>query len=415
MRHENNPLITRILGIAAMLLALYTILFSNIPTFSAEDAERILTDLATDLSDASNSQNGEARLQYSNLEIRGFAYNKQAYITTPSITFTGQQWRSNAGFSLSTESAFLIPDPVISQRINMHLSKPINLIASSDLLAIINPLKPIIYSINHLPASMNNAVQHRIIIPADFLMQLLEPKRNIRVELLHPIEAEINLFKTQRKLRTNITSGIVRLLSPDHSWNIESADIHYDSTQRSSKVIEGNGTLTLNKLRFTRAEENSSALAVTAAFGLKEKRNISGSIDSIHLEMERGLITDGNSQISITGDMNFDIDDTPYGDIVVEINNPTEFIKSGWIAEEKQKAALALLDTLLGEKLGSHKQAIIPITRAKNGVWKIGKVLLDEDLRNQIVDIFIFNTQESHDQNTPKETNETSPQQNNAS
>ena len=393
MKSRKNLLSQRLLGSTVIVGALYIILFSGTPNFSNDDAEYLLSNFSTHLSEESGARGSEAKLQYSHIEVQGFAYDKWARISNFALDFMTPQWQGQSRLGLSTKNADLVPDHTSAKRATMRFPEAINLISGSQLLAILQPDKPIIYGINQQPTG-DGEITHRIVIPTNLNISMLEPKRNLRIELTDPIQVDASFFKTQHRLRGHVVSGVARILSQGDQWGIENVDIRYDSLQKSTNIIESKGTLTLDRLTFARAGISTTPLAATAAWLMKEQRNINDSVESIKLEIEHGLITNGDSKISVTGDINFDIDDAAYGELVVEISNPTEFVKSGWIAKNKQEEALSLLDEILGEKIGSHKQAIINIVRTKNGEWKVGKVLLDEDLGKKIVNIFIFNTQE---------------------
>ncbi len=412
MTHTKTPLFQRVLGSTAIIGALYMILFSGIPNLSNDDAERMLSELASHFSTEASYRGGEAKLQYSNVEVHGFAYDKWARTSNLAFDFMYPQWQGHNRLGLSTQNADLIPDHTTPQRMTLRFTDAINLISGSELLAIMHPVKPILYAINQKPAATDGAISHRLIIPANIDISMLQPKRELKIELPEPIRLDVNFFKTQHRLHAHLVSGIAAILSPSGRWSMENADIRYDTLQKSPDTVESKGTLTLDRLAFARDGISTSPFAATAAWGLKEQRNISGSVDTMSLEIDHGLLTNGDVKVSATGNVNFDIDDAPYGEIVVEISNPADFAKSGWIAKDKQEEALALLDEILGEKIGSHKQAIINIARAKNGEWKIGKLPLNEELTKKILNILIFNTQEPNDQNTPEKTSETSSQSN---
>lgn len=403
-RKKKPPFLVQLLGGAAILGALYVILFSGTPNFSSEDAEHILADLASHYSEEATRRGSEAKLQYSNVEIHGLAYDKWAHVNNLAVDFIYQQWQEHTRFSFSTQSAELFPDHANPARISLRFSDAVNVISGSDLLAMVQPLQPIIYSFNRKPADMEGAIRHRVTMPGNLDVTLLNPKRTIHVELATPAQMEADFFETQHRLHARALSGTMQIRTEDSTWRVENADIRYDSLQKGPAITESKGTATLDKILYSRADARTSPFVATGAWSLREQRNISGSVESMILAIDHGLLTNGDSKLSINGDVNFDIDDTAYGELVVEISNPQQFVESGWIAKGKEQEALALLDEIVGEKIGGHKQAIINISRIKNGTWKIGKLMLNDDLRHRINTLFIFNTQETHDQNNGEKT-----------
>ena len=135
MKHTQAPMASKILGGASIAVALYAVLAGGMPNFSNTTAERMLSELATHLSTEANHRGKEAKLQYSNVEIHGIAYDKWAHITHPSLDIIHQQWQGGKRFGISTEGAELFPDQTSQQRLNIRLPQVVNLIVSSELLA----------------------------------------------------------------------------------------------------------------------------------------------------------------------------------------------------------------------------------------------------------------------------------------
>ena len=388
----------QIIGGTAIFIALYTILFSGTPRFSSVDAERMLSDMSAYFSKEASSRNQEAKLQYSEVEIHGFAYEKWARVSNLSLDWMLQQWQGSSRFAISTSAADLIPDPINERRITLKLGDVINLIAGSELLARVEPSQPLIYSMVRTATTPPGTTTHRLTLPADMRITTPEPKRNILLALDAPVLADITLSDTQKQLRAVLTTGGLRATMGEDSWSARSAELHYDALQSTSEATGSKGTLTLDQLRFTRKEAATTPATLTAAWTMKEQHTISGATEAISLSLDQCLLADGTLKIVANGMVNFDIDDAAYGDVILEINDASAFIKSSLIKEDKKAAALAMLSGIMGQDMTGHKQAIINITRMKNGVWMVGKVPLAELLEEGFSDIFIFNRKEKNDQ-----------------
>ncbi len=400
MKRHQSPLASRLFGGSAILLALYTVLFGGAPSLSSSSAERILSELDTHFSSEASRRGKEARLQYSTVDIHGFAYDKWARVMNPSFDFIYQQWQGGKRVGLSTETLDLLPDRTNGTRLHMRLGDVVNIILSSELLATLEPLKPIHYVVNYKAANNGEGSKHRLIIPGDVRINTLDPKRSMTVALTTPVIADITFSEPQHKTSIKATSSGVSIQGDRGRWNIISSDIRFDASQRASDVIESKGTITLDNLGYHNATGNAPAYSLTAAWMMKEQRNISGATDASVLTIEHSLLTDGNVKIAANGAVHFDLDDAPYGEIVVEIANPSEFLKSGWIVKDRQAEAAALLNDMMGTDMATHKQAIITIERAKNGGWMIGKLPLATLLEKDFMGLFIFNERAINEQET---------------
>jgi hypothetical protein len=404
MNNRNKSMASPVLGGAAILVALYTVLFGGVQNFTTEDAEHLLEDLSSHLSEESSYRGKETKLQYNNLEIKGFAYEKFAHVSKLSLDFIYQQWQGGTRLGISTENAELIPDPSNGSRTFLRLGDGVNLISSSELLAIIKPAKPLLYSFNKHPKE-EGAVKHRLQVPGNIGVTMLNPKREVTLQLSKPAHADITFFEDRHRLRTQIVSGPLVALMDSGYWRIDDADIRYDSVQRSADVAESKGTLTLENIGFNRKEVNPDPYNLTAAWTLREQKNIGGATDSSQLDIEHCLLTDDNVKIAVNGVVNFDIDDKAYGELTVEISNPSLFLKSAWISPNKRELATSLLHEVLGDDADIEKQIIITLSRPKDGQWRIGKMPLDALLDKGFLSLFPFlDTQETHDKNNDQKT-----------
>lgn len=399
--------ISPVLGSVAIVVALYTVLFGGMRNFTGEDAERMLADLSTHLSTESARRSKETKLQYSAVEMEGIAYDKVAHVSNLSLDFIYQQWQGGRRFGISTERADIVPDQADPKRMIMRFSDMLNIISSSQLLAMVRPAKPIIYTTNLKPKNAD-AVVHKIVVPGNISITTLAPKHEFHLKLKQPVQAEVSFFKAQHKLNAQILAGAVQAYMPSGSWQLGDADIRYDSIQRSTETVESKGTLTLNNIAFTIGNIVSSPYTMTAAWMLKEQRNISGANDASELVIEHGLLTNGDMKLAINGTVNVDIDDTAYGELVLEITNPEVFLESSLIWPEKRALARQLLAEIMGDS-DEHKQAIINISRGKNGSWQIGKMTLDALIEKGLMNIFIFGKHEGYEENSSSENTKANP------
>lgn len=385
-----SSMIRPMLGSAAMIAALYTILFSGIRNFNSEDAERMLAELSQHFTKESTRRGKEAKLQYSAVETQGFAYDKTASISNLSLDFIYQQWQGGRRFGISTDEMDLLPDQANPARLVMRFANALNLISSSELLARIQPAKPVLYAVNLKP-SKDEAIIHRIVVPGNINITTLEPRREFYLKLKDPLQAEIAFYELQQHLRAQVKSGAMQTLLPTGSWRVGGVDLRYESLQRSAEAVKSKGTIAINDLAFTFGNIVSPPYNATAAWAMKEQRNISGATDSAQIVIEHGLLASGDMKISANGTLYLDIDDSMYGELVFEITNPAAFLQSSWILPAKRAAARDMLVAITGDDdMESHTQLIISLERDKNGRWQVGKQPLDALLEKGLMDMFIF-------------------------
>lgn len=396
------------LGGAAILVALYTVLFSGMRSFSQEDAERMLSRFSTHLSETAGMHGRESKLQYSAIEIEGFAYDRWAQISQISLDFLMPGWQGKSRLSLSTERADLVPDHASPSRLMLRLPEHINVISGSDLLAILQPVVPISYSVN---LRQKGDIRHHLTIPGNVGVTMLEPRREMLLRLSAPLVADVTLYDAQDHVATQLTSGAVQALFDDGAWRTGGASLRYDSVQKGPSVSQSSGTLTIDDVQYTHGNNSSIPLTITAAWSLKQQRSISGDTDDSELTIDRSLVTTGDAKISATGSVHFDLDDSPYGEISLEIYNPVSLIKSGWIRPGMEPEALSLLSEIAGDDVTSYTHTTITIERPKNGAWRVGKMPLDALLAKGFAALFTFNAQEEqkNEQDNGKKTNGAEP------
>jgi len=410
MRRSYSSQVSPLLGGVAIMVALYTILFGGIRNFDTADAERILSEISTHLATESAARGKEARLQYSNVDIRGYAYEKWARISKLSLDFIYQQWQGGTRFGVSTEGADIIPDYAQQKRIIMRFGDTLNIISSSELLAMVRPEKPLVYSLSHTSSDAPDSIQHRLVIPGNLFITTLHPKQDLKLEFKSPARIDLSFIQPQRQLQADALFGPMRMDMNGAAWSLNSIDVHYNSTQKSNSAIENKGTLTLDRLAFVQGNNAPPPFTMTAAWSLKEQRNISGATDTAQLVIDHALLTDGDTKIAANGTIHFDIDDTPYGEVTIEVNNVLPLLKNGWILPSKEEAALALLSDITGEDAATHAQLIFTVAREKNGAWKVGKMPLETLLEKDFMSIFTFwETLADHEKNNSEETSVTNP------
>lgn len=392
------------LGGAAIAVALYTVLFGGMRSFSEEDAERMLSGFSSHLSQETGTRGRESKLQYSGIEINGFAYDRWAMISNISLDFIMPGWQGKSRLSLSTERADLVPDHTTATRLSLNLPERINVITGSELVAILQPVAPINYSVN-LKSKGN--IRHHLTIPGNVGITTLEPKRETLLRLATPLIADVTLYDDEHRVNTQITSGPVQIVAEGNGiWRTGGASLRYDSVQKGPTSTESRGTLTLDDLQYSHGNSGSIPVTLTAGWSLKQQRNISGATDESELIIERSLFTTGEAKVSATGHINFDLDDSPYGEILLEIYNPMQLVKSGWIRLEKEPLALSLLSEIAGDDVTSYTHISITIERLKNGQWRVGKMPLAALFEKGFTDLFTFTKPEKeHEQDDNKKTN----------
>jgi hypothetical protein len=380
----------KILGGTLIFIALYSILFSGTPRFSAQGAEHMLADVSAYFSKEATKRNQEAKLQYSEVEIHGFAYEKWARISNLSLDWMLQQWHGPARFGISTASANLTPDPVSKNRMTFTLGDAINFIAGSELIARVEPSSPLLYAITRPRNPSDAHVVHHLNLPSHIRITTPEPKREMLLSLAPKSFAEATLFDAQNHARAKVVAGDIQLREGDKQWNSKSAELHYDSLQNTSEKTESKGTITLDQLRFTRGASTTTPFTLNTAWAMKEQHTISGATDAISLALEQCLLADGKVKISVNGTLTMEIDDAMYGELEIEINDVHQFVGSRLIAPDKQALALALLGEIMDADMNTRHQTIITIRREKNGTWMVGKMPLSTLLDKGFLSIFIF-------------------------
>lgn len=395
---RQSPLIGKVLGGSAVAVALYTVLFSGVPNFSVPIAERTIADISSHLAQEAAHRGKEARLQYSHVEIQGFAYEKWARVFEPSLDFIYQQWQGGTRFGVSTEAVDIVPDYTSASRLQLRMPYRINVISSSQLLAMLQPATPMVYTINRDLADVPDAVRHRLIIPGNVGITMLYPKREWLLEVPHPIRSEVIFLEQQRTMRAQASSGALKLSNRENEWSLRNADLRYESAQRSADAIDIKSTITLDNLTYAHDGISTAPYTLTAGWSMKQQRTITGGSDASELTLEHMLFTDGTIKVSANGTLNFDIDDPMYGEMAVEISDPQAFLESGWFAPSQREAAMQLLSDIMGGQLEPRKQAIVTISREKNGSWMVGKLPLKVVLARDFWNLFIWNRTEQHEQ-----------------
>lgn len=377
-------------GCAAIIFAIYLILFSGAPNYTESKAEENLAHFSSLLTQAAKIIGYESRLQYSSVQIQGFAYEKWAKISKLSVDMSREAWLGSKRFGISSDNAQLIPNPLQLNRAQLKFPEAINLIMGSDLLYVINHTLPILYSSGK--NIKDEGVDHNLTIEHGNMLTLSNPENTLNLKFDDGYGVNITLAAPYNNAIISGHGGEVELLKDTHQWDIDSSRFHFSITQKSPKTAETRGTLTLEDLSYTTGDISTKPISLNAAWVYNETRGMTGSLETSEFIIERSVITDDDLHIAVSGTLDFSMDEAmPYGEVILEVNDLKLLAASNWIADSYRDKFTSMLKEITDEDIVARSHGTIPIRRKKGGEWYVGRVSFKSLLDKGLLDFLIFN------------------------
>ncbi len=385
-----------LLGIAAILVAVYAVQTAGAPSYTLPLAEKRLHQLNDVFLKYAKISGQDAVMHYSNLALIGFGPSKKVTIDRWSVDIIRPSWLNMEKMTLSSENVEMLPNHTSPDSLLLEFPQTINIITGSELSYNITPDKPFYFLSDESEDGSN--VTQKISLVKDASLQFHNKHAGYSVFMEDSLSGESSLNTKDESWMASLHTGAASLQKNDVTWKVENAAFRLSAAKKSPVEITSKGTLTLDNITLSEIVIDQP-INFNIAWVYKETLNLAGAEDSSEITIERGMLTDDKVKIASSGTLHFSVEEKdPYGELVLEISDVKLLAASHWIKDSKRAEFKKLLEVMIGQKIEKRTQEIITIAREKNGEWKCGKITCQTLVEQGMLGMLIFNPEKHHDQ-----------------
>ncbi len=411
-----------VFAVLAAVAALWFVWFGTASLISKELVEARLQQLSTQLAEAGNAHGKDAKLNYGEVEILGWGYNKRAVIHSVSVDIAGKGAGDANKVSVSAGNLSVEADVLSKQRVVLSAADPINVSDNSVPQMVINHAEPFKYIYSESSNNGKKSFQSDIIFPKELTIEEAADAvktdspsdesqanaANAKTDTISVSFAEapsVQFLSTPddnarsisynfsgvavsgENYKTSIASLIGGFSSekalPEGSFSgkytLSAADIVLSQDSKDSKPYSVNVDIA-----FTASEAAATPVADVAPEGAAPQTETpvvknNATVAKTDVIVNTVTFSAPDFKLSASGNVSAGSDDPlPSGEVNLNIENLQQLLSSEIVPAVARPSLESALEKIAGQPIAGQTALAIPLKREKNGVFFVGKTTFEE-------------------------------------
>lgn len=376
---KTTPSVASVVGIVALLFAGMFVLFGSAQRFDNAVVENKLKTFAAYASRAAQKYGKSANFKYGDISIVGWGYDKRAIVRNVSLEISEAGLFDTNRWVVSTEAMTLRPDHVMADRVIADFDAPVNIIRNSTHLYTMRFSDALHYAHYDGLHEGQRMIDDSIALPEKIVVTPIADGSSATpaadIEITYNPNHQLHLREWPEKQVLEVGVGLenLRIMKADEPLFVVGAFSSYvneelDTEQRLK------GQFTITAIDFFMKDDRSQRKPYSFNMDIGYTTD---SQQATHLTFNKYALMNNDFKFKVTGGLTIAQDDRlPYGKLMLELSNPTQFLNSNLIPESSRNAVRDVLAKVSGNL--EQPTISIPISREKNQSSYFGSVTFEE-------------------------------------
>jgi hypothetical protein len=387
-----NPLIMKIAGVTAMLVAIAVVLFSGAPGINKAAIEAHLRHFSEYVAKEAAESGKEIKLTHGDIRIAGWGYNKRGVIGNVSLELVEKSSMGATSRSFSTAAVQVKPDHSASGRMVFVFAEPIHIAENGQPKTVITSSAPLRYAYFNGPARKLPEIVHTLLLPNEIILMNAEtgetPWEGAGTVITYDsdplVEARFLPEKRERSFVYAFHNLRVTEQRSGRETSVASLSSDFHETQGEDKRVSGKYELMIADMAVWEGEKSSRPYSLSADINYHgdapdfDLGALAPNFGNTDVTVNHIRLMGDEFKINASGTVTLASDDPlPSGKLAVVMENAGKFIESDLISDEWRSTVSQALQQVSGQPIDPAAQLEFALKREKNGVFYVGKTTFE--------------------------------------